>query len=364
MPSSLPFLASRRYFGRSLLALGAFVVAGCGTDNEEESSQSRPWDFRYEYGHTILFTYGGDGERHFVRGWSAIEPSHTWTMAPVASLGFRLRPCDAPVTFRMTMGAMIHPPSLPFQAVDVYAEEEKIATWQVAEFKTYTALIPRRFTSGPERRVIIRFDIPGAVSPAALGIGTDLRELGLMVTEVSLVKAQTAPPDAASKYVYGTKVSFGTRGNSLPYCLKGWSLPDGESTWTDAPAASLGFTLPYSEDPVVFFLRAGGMHGQPRIPYRTPSVSSQSVQVSVAEQKIAQWVVGEEGLFSAVIPQPLVSAPLNSIVIDLSLPDATSPAELGHNEDGRKLGLRVFSAAIVVQPKVLRAKRRPGGEGP
>lgn len=345
----------------ALPVLLGLLLDGCGTDNQDESSQSRPWEFRYEYDHTVLFGYGGDAERHIVRGWSGMEPEHTWTSEPVAILGFRVRHCAYPVNLVVVAGAMIHPPELPFQQVDVYVDHKRIASWHVAEFKTYTAPIPRGFTSGGEHPIFVRFEIPNAVSPKELGQNKDDRKLGLMVAEVTLATSRPVP-DQGRDYNYGSKISFAAGGNAANYCVKGWSHGEQESTWTDGSVASMNLTLPYSDGPVIFCMKAGGMHGDPRVPFRHRSVQSQSVEVSVRGEIIAKWNVREETLLAAVIPQHLVSAPQNELPIEFSLPDAASPAELGHNGDARMLGLRVFSVAIVKQPGAFKDEHGKNGQ--
>lgn len=351
-----------RIYRLALPALVVLLLFGCGQDDEDYSSQSRPWEFRYQYDHTIIFGYGGDAERHMIRGWSALEPDHTWTSDPVALLGFLVGESVAPVNLIVKTGAMIHPPQIPFQLVDVYADRVKIATWQVSDFATYTAPIPRRFTSGREHPLFIRFEIPNAVSLKELGQKDDERKLGLMVAEATLSPSGEAQPDSARDYTYGEKIYFGTGGNAHKYCTKGWSSVEQHSTWTDGLLAAMRFTLPHSDGPVILYMRAGGMHGEPRAPSAHRIVRSQGVEVSVRGEVIARWDVCEETLLTAVIPHYLVSAPHNDVSIEFSLPDATAPAELGHNADGRKLGMRVFSAAIAEQPPAFREERRKAGE--
>lgn len=344
-----------------LPVLAALLLFGCGKDNEDYSSQSRPWEFRYQYDHTIIFGYGGDAERHMIRGWSALEPDYTWTSDHVALLGFLLGESGAPVNLIVKTGAMIHPPDIPFQVVDVYADQIKIATWRVSDVATYTAPIPRKFTSGPEHPLFIRFEIPAAVSPKELGLKDDDRKLGLMMGEATLSTSEGAPSDRTRDYTYGEKIAFGMGGNGHKYCMKGWSSTEQHWTWTDGTAAAIRVTLPHSDGPVILYLRAGGMHGEPRIPSVHPIVGSQRAEVSVRGEVIARWNVRDETLLTAVIPQYLVAAQHNELEIEFSLPDATSPAELGHSGDGRKLGLSVFCAAIVEQPPALREDRRNAG---
>lgn len=153
----------------------------------------RPFD--YEYGEIVSFSSGGDAERFQVKGWSGREQDYTWTEGTSAVVGLRLRESKLPVTLSVRAAGMNHPPQVPFQPVDVMANGEKIAHWEVAEEATFTATVPAKFLVNPEDVLFVEFQLPGAVSPASLGQSGDSRRLGLRVRELSVTQtADVSPP--------------------------------------------------------------------------------------------------------------------------------------------------------------------------
>jgi hypothetical protein len=318
------------------------ALCGCGQDDERKGGDARPRQYAYEYGHKMFFGLGGDAERFEAKGWSAMEPNFTWTDGNVASLGIRLPRSNAPVILAAKLGAILSPPRIPSQPVDVYVRDEKIAHWEVIDDKIYTAVIPPKFTAAWETPVFIDFHIPNAISPAELGGSGDQRKLGLRVTEITVgEKTQLAPEALADlPYAYGEKIGFGYGGGSERYRGGGWGATEPAFTWTDGPSASLKFKLRQSAGDVTLLIKTAGMNKLPERPF-------QHVDVSVGAQKIAQWEVSNEDTFSAVIPKAALPEVENDVVLKFALPDAISPAVLGTGADTRQLGLRVSEATIV-----------------
>jgi hypothetical protein len=79
-------------------------------------------------------------------------------------------------------------PELPFQPVEVYVNQQKVAAWQVAEDAEFSAAIPQEIT----RRgglLTITLKIPKTTSPNALGLSADPRVLGVGCFDFQLVFA-------------------------------------------------------------------------------------------------------------------------------------------------------------------------------
>ena len=87
----------------------------------------------------------------------------------------------------MTMGAMIKPPELPVQPVEVQANGETIANWQVSDTNNFTAVIPHAITI-QGGALTITLKIPKAVAPRTLGAGEDSRVLGLSCFDFALMR--------------------------------------------------------------------------------------------------------------------------------------------------------------------------------
>ena len=177
---------------RCAAAAVMLAMLGCGKDDPAKSSVARPRLQVCDYEMTIFFGAGGDSERFRLLGWSNTEGGFTWTDGIGASLGLKLPYSEHPVRMNLKAAGMNAPGRVPFQPVDVAINGEKIASWEVADEKVHTAIIPQRFVNGPETFFFIDFYMPKATSPAQVGQGPDGRRLGLRVVDLSFEKAPGA----------------------------------------------------------------------------------------------------------------------------------------------------------------------------
>ena len=137
-------------------------------------------------GRIIQFT--SDSERYRISGWSKTEGNNAWTEGTSARLALPI-PLDAgPLTLRMTLRGLIQPPTLPSQPVEVYANEQKVADWLVAETAVFTAEIPEELTKRGGATLSLQLRIPKAASPKSLGLNADERVLGVSCYSVELKK--------------------------------------------------------------------------------------------------------------------------------------------------------------------------------
>src|SRR5713101_832913 len=140
------------------------------------------------YGTKVSFGAGGKSEPLRVSGWSGTEPQFTWTVGTSAVLAMRVSPTPDHVVLKMNLTGFTKDPELPFQPVEVYVNEQKVADWQVAGRPAeFSATIPQEMTgSGGLLRITLK--IPKAVSPKELGLGADPRVLGVACVDLELVK--------------------------------------------------------------------------------------------------------------------------------------------------------------------------------
>ncbi|MFL6520962.1 MAG: hypothetical protein ACJ8NS_12125 [Chthoniobacterales bacterium] len=141
-----------------------------------------------DVGTKINFGLGGSSEPFKRSGWSKTEEKFTWTEGTSAQLQFRMAATDDTVALKMRIAALIKPPELPFQPVEVYVNEKKIADWQVGNTAEFTAAIPHDVTKAGG---VLTIDIktPKATSPKALELSVDPRVLGVCCFEVELSKS-------------------------------------------------------------------------------------------------------------------------------------------------------------------------------
>lgn len=172
---------------RSFCSLAAsLLLAGCAGEQPSAEAHDLMRVDPFEYGKTVFFGSGGDGERAKLTGWALTEPSFTWTDGIAASLAMRLPATQDVVQLEFRMCGMNVPKRRPFQRVDLYVNAERLARWQVADEDTFTVTLPEKFLSKPDPLLIIDFYMPNASSPVSLGLGVDLRRLGIRLSEVKI----------------------------------------------------------------------------------------------------------------------------------------------------------------------------------
>jgi len=143
--------------------------------------------------------------------------------------------------------------------------------------------------------------------------------------------SETSVPGSDVNLAYGTKVSFGTGGNSEPFRVSGWSRTEPQMTWTEGTAAVLAMRVSPTNEPVALKMKL-----------------TQPVEVYVNDQKVADWQVANEEEFSAPIPQEMTRRG-GLLRITLKIPKATSPKALGMSADPRILGVACFDLQLVLK---------------
>jgi hypothetical protein len=138
-------------------------------------------------GQKIQFNQGGNSERYRISGWSHTETDFTWTEGTTAKLNLPVASDAGPRTLKVLVSGLIRPPDLPFQLVEVYANDKKIAEWQVGSVSEYSAPIPAEVTK-TSGSLTLEFRMPKATSPKALGMSADTRILGICVRSLELTK--------------------------------------------------------------------------------------------------------------------------------------------------------------------------------
>ncbi|HEY9130991.1 MAG TPA: hypothetical protein VIM98_04480 [Dyella sp.] len=126
-------------------------------------------------------------------------------------------------------------------------------------------------------------------------------------------------------------IDFSSAGYIPTNSLKGFSQAESDGRWTDGQTASFSCIYALGARPRqanLFF-----------IPF-TPHNHAQTLDVRINDTPVAHVHVNEAGVLSLNIPS--IDDSSNQILrIDLALPDAISPTDVGMKSDPRKLGLKV-----------------------
>jgi hypothetical protein len=139
-------------------------------------------------------------------------------------------------------------------------------------------------------------------------------------------------------YTVGTKARFGTGGNGAAFLTSGWSSPEAGHTWSDKLSAVVTLGMEPSTEPLLLRMQLRGLSKAPELP-------SQPVEVLANGTKIADWEVADEAEHTAEIPAELVRAG-GALNIELKIPKATTPKQLGLGNDERVLGVSLQTLQI------------------
>ncbi|MPN59222.1 hypothetical protein SDC9_206943 [bioreactor metagenome] len=140
----------------------------------------------YTLGESVSFGAEGTNSVFLADGWSAQEERHRWTEGPQAGLSFRLQERDAKkdILLRLKASAYLGR-GIPHQEIGVFANEKKIASWQMKGLDWYEAIVPSGLI-GKEGLLNIVFTISKPTSPSDISKSKDTRKLGIAVRELIL----------------------------------------------------------------------------------------------------------------------------------------------------------------------------------
>jgi hypothetical protein len=163
------------------LAGSALTLVSCGRSEDATSK-----DASSIVGVRIQFGQAGSSGPYRSMGWSNPEEKFNWTEGNLARLTLPVGSRKGALKLRMMMSALTNPPDLPFQPVEVLANQKQVAQWQVGSAGEFTAIVPAEAVSGSTLE--IEFRTPKAVSPKALGQSEDARVLGICVHWLELAE--------------------------------------------------------------------------------------------------------------------------------------------------------------------------------
>jgi hypothetical protein len=132
------------------------------------------------------------GSGGLVSGWAAPEPGHTWNDGIDATLRIALRRADQPLSLTLAAEPFVTRQN-PTQDVTIYANGARAGFWRLTE-RHVTQMVAwidpiwwRLQDGGSVLRIVVH--LPQSVSPAELGSGEDVRQLGLSCRSILLTPA-------------------------------------------------------------------------------------------------------------------------------------------------------------------------------
>lgn len=132
-------------------------------------------EWYYELGRMLSFekNHGATGNKYAIRGFSGAESSHTWTMGKEAEMEFFLVNSKNDLELAMEYWTFNG-----IQPVRIYANNQIIADYIANGVENRSFVISKEII-GEDKKLILRFELPRAHSPASLNQSNDTRELAL-----------------------------------------------------------------------------------------------------------------------------------------------------------------------------------------
>ena len=133
-------------------------------------------------------------------------------------------------------------------------------------------------------------------------------------------------------------IDFGVEGDGARVCAGGWAAAESDGTWTLGSEARLLLAAPTRPATYVLVFRLRPLLADGRL-------EAQRVLVRVNDEAVAEFRVDRRTIRTCLVPWPLVRRQ-PQLSITLGLPDAARPAELGLNNDRRRLGVSLMSLRL------------------
>jgi hypothetical protein len=132
----------------------------------------------YKWGDRILFGRAGNAVPLQESGWSEqSDQQSTWTDGPEAQLGFRTLPPPADILLSFAAAPFLQPGTIEQQDVTVFFNYFRVGYFEIDRFAEQSILLPRELFIMRVARLC--FHLSSCASPRKLGLGMDVRRLGL-----------------------------------------------------------------------------------------------------------------------------------------------------------------------------------------
>lgn len=168
-------------FGLYILFLGAMVLPAKKISDYVEANGGVviPPANTYTLGKELCFSASdANSDKYCISGFSSHEETITWTDEKEAVMSFQIPENEMKRDYELDIDCGAYGEG---QDVDVYVNDTLVDKLYVNEDKTYQINFSLDLVT---KNIIVRFEIPNAVSPAELGVSSDTRTLGLSIRKV------------------------------------------------------------------------------------------------------------------------------------------------------------------------------------
>ena len=180
-------------------------------------------------------------------------------------------------------------------------------------------------------RALIAAKVPmGTVEAFAIGSPDRLPQFARML-----------PSRTPGNYEWGDTIVFSEEGTADEYMIRGFSWASGEWRWTNGYEAEMRFMVRHlmTEDVHLRFTA---------IPFIAKRIKEQIVSIRINNHAVTTLRLRDPAAreYEVIIPEDVFRESGSSIQMDLALPNASVPADLGVNNDARRVGIAISRMSI------------------
>jgi hypothetical protein len=139
----------------------------------------------YEWGQILRFSSDGSALPYLDTGWTTPEEALIWTDGYNSRLSFEVEPAETDISLMLRCAPFLAEGRLPHQELHIFVNFLRVGFRLIPDRTEVALTLPARILAEP--KLEIDFYMPKAASPAALGLGGDIRVLGLAVSEMALI---------------------------------------------------------------------------------------------------------------------------------------------------------------------------------
>ena len=154
-------------------------------------SETLAIDFFPVYTWGEILTYGNKGSilPYLKEGWADPQEGVHWSVGNRAALHFQVDKTKGPIILEASLKPFLIPGQLEAQRIQIYANGFRVGDWLAFkdDFEVYRLEIAEEHVSQVVD-LTIEFRTPDSASPVSLGIGSDVRSLGLALSWIRLKK--------------------------------------------------------------------------------------------------------------------------------------------------------------------------------
>jgi hypothetical protein len=268
---------------------------------------------------------------YFTKGWSGYEGSGVWSLGHQAELRFHLDQ-PPPVLKLAISGHAFIPAKGSVQHVSLYVGDVLVGSFTFDDKTpagTITAEIPSALVKNGDLTIAMK--LPDATSPAGHKINPDARQLAFFVEKLSIGGSQNLAP--------GYNQDFSQMADKPDFFTTGWSGKELSGFWNEGKTATISLHVAKAMAGVRIALAANAFIPRPGY--------VQHVLLAADGHEVARWTFdarSPSGERVADIPPSLIHD--GYLKLDVSFPDATSPAEQKLSGDSRKLAVFVRGFSV------------------